>query len=75
MTLSSEALYGMTTTRRGLKVMVKGQGQLLPIFHVPLNAFSALMLLVGCQEGHPFFTGWMPFLPPNQQRQSAEGPN
>jgi len=27
-----------------------------------------------CQ--HPttqFFTGWMPFLPPNQQRQSTEG--
>jgi len=25
---------------------------------------------------HPttqFFTGWMPFLPPNQQRQSTEG--
>jgi len=21
----------------------------------------------------PFFTGWMPFLPPNQQRQSTEG--
>jgi len=20
-----------------------------------------------------FFTGWMPFLPPNQQRQSTEG--
>ena len=26
---------------------------------------------------HPpiFFTGWMPFLPPNQQRQSTEGNN
>ena len=22
---------------------------------------------------HSFFTGWMPFLPPNQQRQSTEG--
>jgi len=22
---------------------------------------------------HRFFTGWMPFLPPNQQRQSTEG--
>jgi len=22
---------------------------------------------------HLFFTGWMPFLPPNQQRQSTEG--
>jgi len=22
-----------------------------------------------------FFTGWMPFLPPNQQRQSTEGTN
>jgi len=21
---------------------------------------------------HSFFTGWMPFLPPNQQRQSTE---
>jgi len=22
---------------------------------------------------HSVFTGWMPFLPPNQQRQSTEG--
>jgi len=22
---------------------------------------------------HSFFTGWMPFLPPNQQRQRTEG--
>ena len=24
-------------------------------------------------SGSQFFTGWMPFLPPNQQRQSTEG--
>jgi len=32
--------------------------------------------LLGQLSQHPttqFFTGWMPFLPPNQQRQSTEG--
>jgi len=37
-----------------------------------------LTLLVGRQEEHPaphhsVFTGQMPFLPPNQQRQSTDG--
>jgi len=43
-------------------------------YYIMDMAFSALTLLVGRREGHPtaqFFTGWMPFLPPKQQRQST----
>jgi len=29
--------------------------------------------LTSAHHHHPFFTGWMPFLPPNQQCQSTEG--
>jgi len=44
---------------------------------VSAGPHASLHLAPGRQpRQHPttqFFTGWMPFLPPNQQRQSTEG--
>ena len=48
--------------------------------HTPLSELGHMQICTSLQtDNHPstpplsFFTGRMPFLPPNQQRQSAEG--
>jgi len=38
-----------------------------------MQIFTSLQKTTPTSHHSSFFTGWMPFLPPNQQRQNSEG--